>query len=85
MSHERIEQQLYDMDCNLNGIAGVLERIANALERMAPPGRDQEQVALRLYANAEVDAERAFKYAAEWILERDRQRAQAEANAQPTI
>ena len=70
MSHERIEQQLYDIDNNLSNIATILDRLATALERMAPKGSEREQVALRL------DAERAFKYAAEWIAERDKQRAQ---------
>ena len=85
MSEERIEQQLYDIDCNLNGIAGVLERIANAIERMAPQGNEREHIALQIYSANTIGADAAFEYADEWLEERDRQRAQAAANAQPTI
>ena len=74
MSEERIEQQLYDIDCNLNGIAGTLERIANALERMAPQGSERERIALQLWVTLDVEAEASFRHADNWIAERDRQR-----------
>ena len=75
MSEERIEQQLYDIDCNLSNIATILDRLATALERMAPQGSEREQVALRVYSANVIGADSAFEYADEWIAERDRQRA----------
>ena len=74
-THEVIEQIAKNIAalCDVNE---TLERIADALENLAPRESDREQVALRLFANAEVDAERSYEYADEWIAERNKQRAQ---------
>ena len=69
MSEDRIEHQLYDIDCTLH-------KILEALQQLAPRGSERERIALQLFTTAEVVAERSFEYADEWIAERDRQRAQ---------
>ena len=71
-----VEQQLYDIDCTLMRAVDNLERIANALERMAPQGSERELIALQLWTTLDVELEASFRHADRWIEERDRQRAQ---------
>ena len=69
MSEERIEHQLYDIDCTLH-------KILEALQQLAPQGAERERIALGLYTTLDVEAEASFRHADGWIAERDKQRAQ---------
>ena len=71
MSEERIEHQLYDIDCTLH-------KILEALQQLAPRGSERERIALRIYSAHAIGAATAFEWADEWLAERDKQRAQAE-------
>lgn len=73
-THEVIEQIAKNI-ATLEDLDETLERIATALERMAPQGSEREQVALRVYSANVIGADSAFEYADEWIAERDGQRA----------
>jgi hypothetical protein len=75
MSHERIEQQLYDIDNNLSNIATILDRIATVLESIAPQGSERERIALGIYSANTIGADAAFEYADEWLAELHEQRA----------
>ena len=69
MSEERIEHQLYDIDCTLH-------KILEALQQLAPQGTERELIALQLWTTLDVEAEASFRHADGWIAERDKQRAQ---------
>ena len=79
------ERELYKLRYQAECIVPILDRIATALERMAPQGSEREQIALRVYCQNTIGADTAFEYADEWIAERNKQRAQAEPDAQPTV
>ena len=71
-----VEGQLYDIDCTLMRAVDNLERIANALERMAPQGSEREQIALQSFLRCGGNPQEGFR-SADWFLEeRDKQRAQ---------
>ena len=72
-------RELYEIKHEIERITPILDRIAVALEKLAPQGSEREQIALRLFIHApNVEAEASFYHADAWIEERDRQRAQAE-------
>ena len=74
------ERELYEIRHQMECMFSTLERIATALEKLAPQGSEREQVALRVYSANVIGADSAFEYADEWIAERDKQRkAQADA------
>ena len=79
------ERELYEIRYLMECAVPILDRIAVALEKLATQGSEREQIALRIYSANTIGADAAFEYADEWLEERDRQRAQAAANAQPTI
>ena len=68
MSEDRIEHQLYDIDCTLH-------KILEALQQLAPRGSERERIALQLWTTLDVELEASFRHADGWIAERDRQRA----------
>ena len=72
------ERELYEIRYLMECAVPILDRIATALEKLAPQGSEREQIAVRVYAANTIGADTAFEYADEWIAERDKQRAQAE-------
>ena len=80
------ERELYEIRFQLECMIPSLLCIATALERMIPQGDERERVAFGLFVNSEkLLPARCYELADQWIAERDKQRAQAEANAQPPI
>ena len=78
-------RELYEIKHKIDHVVKVLERLATAAEKLAPQGDERELIALQLWTTLDVEAEASFRNADGWIAERNRQRAQAEANAQPPV
>ena len=76
MSEERELHKLrYQAEC----IVPILDRIATALERIAPQGSEREQIAFGLFVNSEkLMPSRCYELADAWIAERDKQRLKQE-------
>ena len=72
------ERELYEIRYLMECAVPIFDRIAVALEKLAPQGSERERIAFRLYASGNNSAETAFHHADHWIAERDKQRAQAE-------
>ena len=70
------ERELYEIRYLMECAIPILERIAVALEKLAPQGSEREQIALRLWTTLDVEVEASFRHADRWIEERDRQRTQ---------
>ena len=71
------ERELYEIRYLMECAVPILERIAVALEKLAPRGSEREQIALEMYTLLEdVMEDRSFECADAWIAERDKQRAQ---------
>ena len=70
------ERELYEIRYLMECAVPILERIAVALEKLAPQGSERERIALRLWTTLDVEAEASFRHADGWIAERDRQRTQ---------
>ena len=71
------ERELYEIRYLMECAVPILERIAVALEKLAPQGSEREQIALQVYTRLEdIMEDRAFECADAWLAERDRQRAQ---------
>jgi GTP cyclohydrolase III len=70
------ERELYEIRYLMECAVPILERIAVALEKLAPHGSEREQIALQFCLHTEQTPEEALR-AADWFLaERDKQRAQ---------
>ena len=71
------ERELYEIRHQNEFVLPILDRIAAALEKLAPKGSERELIALRIYTLLEdVMEDRSFECADAWIAERDKQRAQ---------
>ena len=71
------ERELYEIRYLMECAVPILDRIAVALEKLAPQGSEREQIALQVYTRLEdIMEDRAFECADAWLAERDRQRAQ---------
>ena len=71
------ERELYEIRYLMECAIPILERIAVALEKLAPQGSERERIATGLFVqNSEISTEDAFDQADLWIAERDKQRAQ---------
>ena len=74
--------ELRDIAYHVECLVAAVERIEKAL---VPPGNERERIALQFCLHGGESPEEGFR-AADWFLDvRDKQRAQAEANAQPPI
>ena len=72
------ERELYEIRYLMECAIPILDRIAVALEKLAPQGSERERIALQFCVHTEQTPEEAFR-AADWFFaERDKQRAQAE-------
>ena len=74
------ERELYELRYQVECMVPIMERIATALEKLAPQGSEREQIALRLFVHLpKTMADRCYGLADMWIAERDKQRvAQAD-------
>ena len=72
------ERELYEIRYLMECAIPILDRIAVALEKLAPQGSEREQVAFRTFYETECSPDEAFEIADAWFQERDKQRAQAE-------
>jgi Na+/phosphate symporter len=68
-------RELYEIKHEIERITPILDRIARALEKLAPQGSERERIALRLWETLDVEVEASFRHADGWIAERDKQRA----------
>ena len=72
------ERELYEIRYLMECAVPILDRIAVALEKLAPRGSERERVALQHFLHCVQNPQKAFR-AADWFLaECDEQRAQAE-------
>ena len=70
------ERELYELRYQMECITPILERIATALEKLAPQGSEREQIALQSFLHCGGNPQEGFR-SADWFLEeRDKQRAQ---------
>jgi hypothetical protein len=69
-------RELYEIKHEIERITPILDRIARALEKLAPRGSERERIALQLWTTLDVEAEASFRHADGWIAERDKHRAQ---------
>ena len=73
------ERELYEIRHQNEFVLPILDRIAAALEKLAPKGSERELIALRIYTLLEdVMEDRSFECADAWMKERDKQRARIE-------
>ena len=70
------ERELYEIRHLMECAIPILDRIAMALEKLAPHSSERERIALRLWETLDVEVEASFRHADRWIEERDRQRVQ---------
>ena len=75
--------ELRDIAYHIECLVAAVERIEKAL---LPKGGEREQIAFGLFVSQdELWPERCYELADRWITERDKQRAEAAANAQPPV
>lgn len=82
------ERELYELRYQVECMVPIMERIATALEKLAPQGSERERIALQfcLLSTGTCTSEWSFSMADHWLKERDLQRsiqAMREAERRP--